>query len=67
MLWAQFALLGLRPALAEGQRLAREEARLAPVLAAQRIEYEDLRANLEAWEDPVYRERWRRHMRHASR
>jgi hypothetical protein len=67
VLWAQFALLGLRPALAEHQRLDREEARLDPVLAEERMENEDLQATLRAWEDPVYRERWRRQLRNAPR
>ena len=67
LLWTQFALLGLRPALAEGRRLAGEEARLAPAHAEALAENEDIAATLIAWQDPVYRERWYRHVRTTMR
>ena len=59
-LLAQIALLGLTPALEERRRLARE----APVVEARhertQAQYERMRAEAEAWTDPVWRERWRR-------
>ena len=59
-LMAQIAVLGLQPALEERRRLARE----APVVEARhertRAQYERMRAQAEAWTDPVWRERWRR-------
>jgi hypothetical protein len=59
-LLAQMAVLGLKPTLIERERLERER----PVVEARhertRARYERMSAEVEAWGDPVWRERWRR-------
>ncbi|MCZ6599140.1 MAG: hypothetical protein O7B99_15990 [Planctomycetota bacterium] len=66
ILFAQVALLGLRPALAERDRLARERERLVERTDLRRGEHEHLLARARALEDPMYRERVRRARRDGS-
>ncbi len=59
-LLAQIALLGLRPARAEGERLEREAAGVLARHERTEAEWERMRAEREAWDDEVWRERMRR-------
>ena len=66
ILFAQVALLGLRPALAERDRLARERERLVERTDVRRGEHEHLLAQARALDDAMYRERVRRARRDGS-
>jgi len=59
-LLAQVGLLGLRPALTERERLSREEARVEARHSAALENFTDLDQQVEAWADPIYRERLKR-------
>ena len=59
LLW-QVSVRGLRPALAEHSRLAREEAAVVERHRASRADLEHMQAETLAWSDPIYRERVRR-------
>ena len=59
-LLAQVAILGLKPALTEHERLLREEVVVTERHMAAEQEYRTRQAEAEAWHDPVYRERLRR-------
>ncbi|MFT5049013.1 MAG: hypothetical protein ACI8QZ_000402 [Chlamydiales bacterium] len=59
-LLAQVGLLGLRPALTERERLTREEARVEVRHSAALQHFTDLDQQVEAWADPIYRERLKR-------
>jgi hypothetical protein len=58
-LFAQLALLGMKPALAERERLREAGERLETRLAADEEEHARLSAFRRALDDPVYRERLR--------
>jgi hypothetical protein len=64
--FAQLALLGLRPAIAERQRLAAAEQRLEQRLGLEEEERGALSAFRSALEDPIYRERLRLHRLRAA-
>lgn len=68
-LFAQVALLGLRPALAERARLERAAAVVVERNRTTGEELGRLESGLAAWHDPVYRERRRRiqHSRDEAR
>ncbi len=59
-LFAQIAWLGLRPALDERDRLEREASAVETRHERDRAEWERMRDEREAWNDEVWRERWRR-------
>ncbi len=59
-LFAQFALLGLRPALSESARLAAAEAHLVGDFEAELERSQSVGAVLRAQADPIYLERERR-------
>ena len=59
-LFAQIALLGLEPARAERDRLEREAATVEARHERTRTRFERMQAEREAWDDEVFRERWRR-------
>lgn len=64
--WAPLALLlqvtflGHLPARAESQRLEEVRAHAEAIWEAERLRYEAMSAEREAWSDPIYRERLRR-------
>lgn len=58
--FAQFALLGLRPALAESARLAAAEARLVGEFELELARSQRIGSVLRAQADPIYLERERR-------
>jgi hypothetical protein len=60
---AQIALLGLRPALAEGRRLRAAERELEGRLAREVDRRASLERALRAQDDPIYLERERRLLR----
>lgn len=60
VLFAEFAFLGLRPALAEGRRLDVAEAALADRLAEAQHKQQTLALQIAARRDPIYAERLRR-------
>lgn len=59
-LLAQVGLRGLRPALAERARLESEAPLVEERHRTARERFESLELELRAWDDPVFRERWRR-------
>jgi hypothetical protein len=59
-LFAQIALLGLRPALADRAHLERMEVEMRTRLEADEALNEELSLRREAREDPIFRERQRR-------
>ena len=59
-IFAQFALLGMRPALDESERLARSEARLVASFEEQLARSQRIDSMLRAQRDPIYLERERR-------
>jgi hypothetical protein len=59
LLWQVFGR-GLAPALAERRRLEHVAPEVEARHAATRSTFERLEAEVEAWSDPVYRERLRR-------
>jgi hypothetical protein len=59
-LFAQFALLGLRPALSESARLGAAEARLIENYESELARAERIDTVLHAQRDPIYLERERR-------
>lgn len=59
-LFAQIALLGLRPALAERAALERMQAHMQARLEADQALHDELELRREAREDPIFRERQRR-------
>ena len=61
LLW-QVGTRGLRPALAESERLEAEEELVRARHERARAEFEELERRARAWEDPVYRERERRRL-----
>jgi hypothetical protein len=62
VLFAQVALLGLRPALAERARLNLEQERVLERLSKAQQAYEEYEVALRAFADPIYRERERKHL-----
>ena len=58
--FAQFALLGLRPALAESARLEAAETRLVEAFEGELARSQRIEAVLRAQADPIYLERERR-------
>ena len=62
VLFAQVALLGLRPALAEKARLELEEERMLERLKKAKQTHEEYDIALRAFTDPIYRERERKHL-----
>lgn len=60
VLFAQIALLGLRPALCERRRLIEAEVELRERHARDQALCRDIDAHLQAREDPIFRERQRR-------
>jgi hypothetical protein len=66
-LFAQIALLGLRPALVEAKRLEHEAAGVEARHERTEQEWKRMRAEREAWDDEVWRERMRRaHLEESS-
>jgi hypothetical protein len=61
--FAQVAMLGMRPALAESRRLGRAEERLADRYQRASAESAELGERLRAQADPIYLERERRLLR----
>ena len=59
-MFAQIALLGLRPARLERDRLESAAPAVEARHAKIRDEWERMSAERAAWDDEVYRERWRR-------
>ncbi len=59
-LLAQIAIRGLKPALAEHERLLHEEAVVTERHMASEQEYLAKQAEVDAWRDPMYRARLRR-------
>ena len=59
-LLAQIGILGLRPALLERQRLSRQAAGVRARNEALHARFDELKLQIEAWQDPVYIERVRR-------
>jgi len=60
LILGQVCLRGLRPALAEGRRLAREEPAVRARHANAQERFESMEQQVRAWRDPVYWERLRR-------
>ncbi len=60
MFLAQASIKGLKPALAEGKRLAIEEERMEATHAALTSEQAELERRLEAYRDPIFLEREKR-------
>ena len=56
----QVCLGGLRPALAEGRRLEREEPAVRARHDDAQVRFETMERRVRAWRDPVYQERLRR-------
>lgn len=59
LLW-QVSVRGLRPALEERARLAREQVAVVARYRDARERFERMDAEVRAWADPIYRERLRR-------
>ncbi len=56
----QVCIRGLRPALAEGRRLEREEPAVRARHAHAQLRFETMDKQVRAWRDPIYQERLRR-------
>ena len=59
-LLAQVALRGLKPALVERERLLREESVVTDRHDEAQERLSTMRSEVNAWSDPIYRERLRR-------
>lgn len=60
LILGQVCLQGLRPALAEGRRLEREEPAVRARHEDAQVRFETMELRVRAWRDPVYQERLRR-------